>query len=83
MLAHTDSSCQVEQLADVFENDFHFETRKEVLAAGKNPQLELNAKLSNFILEFDDEHTLCIIYYAGHGWEQRGGENGSEFRMAG
>lgn len=52
----------------MFENDYQFNIRKKQLKEGKKVKLQLDGILIDFLIENDDPHNLCIIYYAGHGF---------------
>ena len=65
-----DTEREVKALQDVLEQDFHYNTIIEPLAAagkGKRPQTTLNSKVARFIEDCDGSDTLLIVYYAGHG----------------
>ena len=65
---------QVDDLARVRENDYHFIVEK-VSIGNKLPQVEMSMHLSKFIFDYSDKSTLLIVYYAGHGWD-KGGPDG-------
>lgn len=62
---------KVDELADVFRAEYHFEAEVELLNHRK-PQQQMNSILSNFMLNHDEPNTLSIIYYAGHGHSKDG-----------
>ena len=57
---------KVEELSKLFREDFRFEVEHTQLNNVKPPQQQLNAAISNFVLEHDDPNNLLVIYYAGH-----------------
>lgn len=38
----------------------------------KSPQLEVNSKVTRFILDHNDDDGLMVIYYGGHGFRKAG-----------
>jgi hypothetical protein len=59
---------EVDALEAVFKNIFRYTVEKKQLVAGKqSPQIQVQKILVDFVYEFDDENTLLIVYYAGHG----------------
>lgn len=52
----------------MFNEDYHFIVEQKQLKENKNTQLQLNVALSTFMMDYNDPHNLCIIYYAGHGF---------------
>jgi hypothetical protein len=60
---------QVEDLGNIFRDKYKFDVTSIKLAEHlkQNTQVNLNYKLSAFVKENDGEHTLLIVYYAGHG----------------
>lgn len=60
---------KIAQLKRVFEDEYHFDVREEVLVTvnKKNPHLQLNLALAQFASDIDGPN-LGIIYYAGHGF---------------
>ncbi|GME48565.1 hypothetical protein GTA08_BOTSDO01707 [Neofusicoccum parvum] len=63
-----DVSDEIATLARVFNEDYHFIVEQKQLKEDKNTQLQLNVALSTFMMDYNDPHNLCIIYYAGHGF---------------
>ena len=62
------TGAEVDALEAVFTDLFRYTVVKKQLVAGKHePQLQVNKILIDFVYEFDDENTLFIVYYAGHG----------------
>jgi hypothetical protein len=59
----------VQELATVFRSKYHFVVNHLRLQPKKNPQVQLNRGLADFVAENDDEPggTRLIVYYAGHG----------------
>lgn len=59
---------EVDALEDVFENLFGYTVVKRQLVASRlSPHLQVQKILLDFVVEYDDESTLLIVYYAGHG----------------
>ena len=59
---------EVDDLEAVFKDLFRYTVVKKQLVAGKHdPQLQVSKILIDFVMDFDDESTLLIVYYAGHG----------------
>jgi hypothetical protein len=63
------TSGQVTRLQHIFEEKYRFKVSKVELACGhrSRPQNQLNKQVANFVEREDKEHTLLIVYYAGHG----------------
>ena len=59
----------MERLGSVFQNIYNFSVRKRRLTIRKNrpARHQMNSHLADFILAEDEEDSLLIIYYAGHG----------------
>jgi hypothetical protein len=71
---------EVDKLEAVFKDEFRYIVVKKQLVASKlSPHLQVQKILLDFVVEHDDESTLLIVYYAGHGvpGKQEGGEDGS------
>lgn len=60
---------EVHQLSQVFRQRFHYNTHTEYLEnkPQKKLQVQVNAKVANFVESRDGPRTLLIVYYAGHG----------------
>lgn len=60
---------QVEDLGNIFRDKYKFDVTSVKLTEDmkQNTQVVLNYELSAFVKENDGEHTLLIVYYAGHG----------------
>ena len=58
---------QVDELRELFENDFKFETEYFEIPA-ERWQTSLHRKISDFIYHYDSRDCLAIIYYGGHGY---------------
>lgn len=56
------------ELATVFRDLYCFETTTKRLNHERRAQMQMNLHLAEFLYEYDDPHTLIIIYYAGHGF---------------
>lgn len=68
---------EVNALEAVFQRLFRYIVVKKQLVGGKqSPQIQVQKILVDFVYEYDDESTLLIVYYAGHGvpGKQEGGE---------
>ena len=63
------TSRQVTRLQHTLEEKYRFKTSKVELTCGHGPrpQVQLNKEVANFVSGEDKEHTLLIVYYAGHG----------------
>ena len=60
---------EVMKLKSTFEDRFNYGAQIGSLdpKAKQTPQVQLNAIVANFVVEFDGPNTLLIVYYAGHG----------------
>ncbi|RAL62830.1 hypothetical protein DID88_004672 [Monilinia fructigena] len=60
---------KVKELDDVFRNTFGYKTSQKVLRqdSEQHPQVQINTYLAEFVQDHDDQNTLLIVYYAGHG----------------
>jgi hypothetical protein len=59
---------EVDALEAVFKDLFHYRVEKKQLMKSRHPpHLQIQKILLDFVMEFDDESTLLIVYYAGHG----------------
>ncbi|KAF2432800.1 hypothetical protein EJ08DRAFT_658796 [Tothia fuscella] len=66
---------EVEELAQVFEDEYSFGVQKAYLTENKNPQSQIHEHLAVFVAKHNNPGTLLIIYYAGHGWDVRSAED--------
>jgi hypothetical protein len=41
--------------------------KKQLVDSKQSPQIQVQKILVDFVYEHDDENTLLIVYYAGHG----------------
>jgi hypothetical protein len=59
----------VQDLGRVFRDKYKFDVTSIKLTddPNENTQVDLNYKVSTFVKNNDGEHTLLIVYYAGHG----------------
>lgn len=62
---------QVDRLGEVFRKRYKFCVTEKKLNTQKPAQLQINMHLSRFVHDEDDDYTLFIIYYAGHGTPDR------------
>ncbi|KAI4116368.1 MAG: hypothetical protein LQ345_003202 [Seirophora villosa] len=64
-----DTRDEVSQLKAVFEESFGYHVTIQRLDAKieKKLQIQVNAKVANFVEAHDGPNTLLIVYYAGHG----------------
>ena len=64
-----DTTKEVEDLREVFEEYFGYHARTEYLDAkwNENLQVNLNRVVANFVGDYNDPNTLLIVYYGGHG----------------
>ncbi|RDW91667.1 hypothetical protein BP5796_02832 [Coleophoma crateriformis] len=68
-----DTSEEVEKLGSVFEKQFRYTVIKKELTR-ERPSHQINTYLSSFVMDYDDDSTLLIVYYAGHGMGNKPGE---------
>lgn len=74
------TSGEVDALEAVFKDLFHYGVvKKQLVDSRHRPQLQIQKILLDFVMEYDDESTLLIVYYAGHGVPstQQGDEHGN------
>ena len=57
----------MQELSELFRESFGFQVEHTTLNNTKPPQQQLNAAISNFVLEHDGPCNLLLVYYAGHG----------------
>ena len=64
-----DTTAEVQELRDVFEEDFGYHTTTEYLHADwrQKLQTQVNALVATFVGVHDGPNTLLLVYYAGHG----------------
>ncbi|KAF7503041.1 hypothetical protein GJ744_004679 [Endocarpon pusillum] len=62
-----DAQTEVDRLKTVLSGRYKFHVTERKLNTKKMAQLQINMHLANFLYQEDDENTLLIIYYAGHG----------------
>lgn len=77
---------EVDALEAVFKDLFRYTVVKKQLAASRlSPHLQVQKILLDFVVDYDDESTLLIVYYAGHGvpGKQDGEDNGGHLLLAG
>jgi hypothetical protein len=72
---------QVAELRDVLEKEYKFLVVEILLDKTGGPQKQLNKHLASFVHDHDDEDTLLVIYYAGHGWRKKNKDNEKEFYL--
>ena len=59
---------EVDALEAVFKDLFHYSVSKKQLVNSRHPpHLQTQKILLDFVMEYDDEGTLLLVYYAGHG----------------
>ena len=75
-----DTADEVARLTDVFEGKYNFTVHHGLINQQKSAKNQINHYLAKFVLDEDDEKTLLIIYYAGHGVEN---STTDEFVLAG
>lgn len=65
---------KVKELEAVFSNTFNYDVTRRLLR--KDPrskaQNQANRHLACFVDDYDDDNTLLVIYYAGHGKRHHG-----------
>jgi hypothetical protein len=64
----------VDRLKGIFQAEYGFEVTQKQLEE-RNAQHQLSAFLADFMWKHDELDTLLIIYYAGHGFVQKGNMN--------
>ncbi|KAF2807252.1 uncharacterized protein BDZ99DRAFT_500500 [Mytilinidion resinicola] len=64
---------EVKNLGEVFQKAYNF-TISSSHIKGHNPQASVNRLLSEFVDDHGHEHSLLIVYYAGHGWSDEHGQ---------
>jgi hypothetical protein len=62
---HTEE--EVNGLEAVFSNLFNYTVIKRQISGERTPAIQLSKYLSDFVYAYDNESTLLIVYYAGHG----------------
>ena len=67
VIATDGNDTQVQELSKLFRESFGFQVERTTLNNTKPPQQQLNAAISNFVLEHDGPYNLLLVYYAGHG----------------
>jgi hypothetical protein len=60
---------KVSDLGEVFSKRYNYHVSHIQLDArsSKRPQVQVNYGVADFVNKEDGEHTLLILYYAGHG----------------
>ncbi|KAJ4315529.1 hypothetical protein N0V94_005902 [Neodidymelliopsis sp. IMI 364377] len=58
---------ELQEVEDLFRDRFRFRTEIVELNVASKPQLQLNQRISNFIVDNDGPNNLLIVYYIGHG----------------
>jgi hypothetical protein len=66
-IAVSDIFAQIERLERIFTKDFGYNCRVARLKNHRDPQVGLNMAILKHIEEHDNENTLLIVYYTGHG----------------
>ena len=69
LTASTYQTPQVDDLARVFRETYHYKVQNVRLKATgvPIPQVQINKSLADFVHQEDGESTLLVVYYAGHG----------------
>ncbi len=62
---HTEE--EVNGLEAVFTDLFNYTVIKRQISGDKPPAIQLSKYLADFVYTYDNESTLLIVYYAGHG----------------
>jgi hypothetical protein len=59
----------VELLENVFKNIYNYNVESVLIDSRQNvlPQAQANQAVANFVYKNDEDDTLFIVYYAGHG----------------
>ena len=59
---------EVDELEAIFQNEYRYIVeKKQLVKERRSPQNQVQKILANFVYDYDDENTLLIVYYAGHG----------------
>jgi len=59
---------EVDELEAIFKNEYRYIVeKKQLVKERRSPQNQVQKILANFVYDYDDENTLLIVYYAGHG----------------
>jgi hypothetical protein len=58
----------MKELENVFKDDYKFEIKNLQIKKGKDPQKQVDHGILGLFIDHEDEHTLLIIYYAGHAY---------------
>jgi hypothetical protein len=60
---------QVQGLESVLSNTYNYKVESFVIDSRQKalPQIQANQAVANFVADNDEEDTLFIVYYAGHG----------------
>ena len=68
-ISDMDTTTEVQELRDVFEEDFGYHTTTEYLKADSKQklQVQVNARVAKFVDDYNRPNTLLLVYYAGHG----------------
>ena len=64
-----DTTAEVQELRNVFEEDFGYHTTTETLDPDSKQilQVHVNYLVTKFVKDHDGPNTLLLVYYAGHG----------------
>jgi hypothetical protein len=58
---------QIERLQTIFQTGYGFHCRIAALKDDRDPQTELDYQIISHVRDHDDEDSLLIVYYTGHG----------------
>ncbi|KAL8894256.1 MAG: hypothetical protein Q9192_004478 [Flavoplaca navasiana] len=69
LMASAYQTLQVDDLARVFRETYHYKVQNVRLKANgvPIPQVQVNKSIADFVHEEDGPSTLLVVYYAGHG----------------
>jgi hypothetical protein len=67
LIVVSDNLLQIERLEKIFTKDFGYNCRVARLKNHRDPQVGLNMAILKHIEDHDNENTLLIVYYTGHG----------------
>lgn len=76
---------QVNELHELFQNDFNYESRVVTLDDRTRPQHQLNSEIADFVRKHDGPHrsNLLILYYSGHGYVRDPGGSEEHYVISG
>ncbi|KAF3036499.1 hypothetical protein E8E11_001315 [Didymella keratinophila] len=58
---------EIERLKMIFQTGYGFKCRIAAIKDDRDPQMELDWQIMSHVRDHDDENSLLIVYYTGHG----------------